>query len=250
MTPKLTSTFFAFLYITRPVLCHQDPTSNASIPRNPPVARTCGPSTAKIACVHRFGSLLPPSFSRDEDPTVGYTGALVPDDPSWQLVVDADIVIFDEARGLEMLGATPYIQPSFIPVLNVIHEAPIYVPHLNKLFVTQDGPPGNLSNLVIDLNFDPPKVEAFITDPPVYQPTGGILHNGKIYWAVQGNNVSLPNGLKQRPGVVRVDPETLKAEWLVNNFYGFFFGGLNDLTVDPRGDIWFTDSGKTFHDFD
>ncbi|KAJ8064645.1 hypothetical protein OCU04_006968 [Sclerotinia nivalis] len=97
---------------------------------------------------------------------------------------------------------------------------------------------------MIDLNDDPPTVTAFETDPPVYQPTGGILHDNMIYWATQGNNVTLPGGLKQRPGVVRVDPKTLKAEWLINNFYGVFFGGLNDLKVDPMGDIWFTDSGK------
>jgi hypothetical protein len=217
---------------------------NASSHSFPPVARKCGPSTANITCVNRFGSLLPPSFFRDPDPTTGYTGTLVPDDPTWQLVVDADFVIFDEARGLELLGATPSIQKKYIDVLNVIHEAPIYVPDLNKLFVTQDGPPGNLTNLMIDLNVDPPTVTAFETDPPVYQATGGILHDNMIYWAMQGNNVSLPGGLKQRPGVVRFDPKTLKAEWLVNNFYGFFFGGLNDLTVDPYGDVWFTDSGK------
>lgn len=208
-----------------------------------PVASACGPSTAKIVCIKRYGSYLPPSFSRDSNPTVGYAGTLVPDDPTWALVTTADFVVFDHQRGLELLGANPRIQHKYIPVLNVIHEAPIYVPALNKLFVTQDGPPGNLSNIVIDLNFDPPIVEAFVTDPPVYQPTGGILHDGMIYWAVQGNNVSLPDGLQQRPGVVRVDPATLKAEWLVNNFYGFWFGGLNDLNVDSFGDVWFTDSG-------
>ncbi len=208
-----------------------------------PVASTCGPSTAKIACTFRYGTLLPPTFSRDADPTVGYTGTLVPDDSSWGLVTSADFVVFDEIRGLELLGSTPKITKKYLDLLNVIHEAPIYVPSLNKLFVTQDGPPGNLSNIAIDLNNEPPTVEAFVTDPPVYQATGGILHNGMIYWAMQGNNVSLPGGLKQRPGIVRVDPRTYRAEWLINNYFGFFFGGLNDLTVDPVGDIWFTDSG-------
>lgn len=207
-----------------------------------PVAKTCGPTTANITCIYRYGTVLPPSFYRDADPTVPYSAAVVPDDPSWKQVANADFVVFDEVRGLEILGAAPKIFHKYIDVLDVIHEAPIYVPELNKLFVTQDGPPGNLSNLVIDLNHDPPVVEAFVTDPPVYQATGGILHKGMIYWAMQGNNVSLPEGLKQRPGVVRVDPRTYKAEWLINNYFGFFFGGLNDLTVDPEGDIWFTDS--------
>lgn len=209
-----------------------------------PVASVCGPSTANIVCIHRYGSYLPPSYSRDADPTVGYAGTVVPDDPSWNLTAKADFVVFDRERGLKLLGNAPKIQHKYVPVLNVIHEAPIYVPHLNKLFVTQDGPPGNLTAIVIDLNEDPPVARSFVTDPPVYQPTGGILHDGMIYWAVQGNNVSLDGGLKQRPGIVRVDPATLKAEWLVNSYYGFFFGGLNDLTVDPIGDVWFTDSGS------
>jgi hypothetical protein len=174
---------------------------------------------------------------------VGYAGTKVPDDKSWDSVASADFVIFDKKRGLEILGDSPKIYPKYLDVLKVVHEAPIYDPKQNKLFVTQDGPPGNMTNLVIDLNVEPPTVNSFITDPPVYQPTGGILHEGMIYWAVQGNNQSLPGGLKQRPGVVRVDPATLKAEWLVNNFYGFAFTGPNDLTVDTIGDIWFTDSG-------
>lgn len=208
-----------------------------------PVAATCGPTTANITCVHRYGTVLPPSFHRDADPTVGYSQTLVPDDPSWSLVANSDFVLFDSVRGLEILGASPKIYHQYLDVLNVIHEAPIYVPGLNKLFVTQDGPPGNLSNLVIDLNVDPPAIDTFITDPPVYQPTGGILHENMIYWAVQGNNVTLPGGVKQRPGVVRVDPFTYKAEWLTNNYFGFFYGGLNDLAVDSVGDVWFTDSG-------
>ena len=215
-----------------------------------PAATACGPRSAKIACVNRFGSLLPPSFYKDADPTVGYTGTIVTEDSSWTLVQEADFVIFDKDRGLEILGSAPKIWPRYLDVLNVIHEAPIYVPDLNKLFCTQDGPPGNLSNIVIDLNQDPPLVESFVTDPPVYQPTGGILHDNMIYWAVQGNNVSLANGLQQRPGVVRVDPKTYKAEWLVNNFFGFYFGGLNDLTVDSIGDVWFTDSGLFIPLFD
>ncbi|KAH9875835.1 hypothetical protein IAQ61_003300 [Plenodomus lingam] len=208
-----------------------------------PIASACGPTTANITCIHRYGSVLPPSFWRDSDPNVGYSGTLVPDDPSWAaLVPTADFVVFDKELGLELLGPSPKILKNFVPLLNVIHEAPMFVPELNTLFTTQDGPPGNLSNIAIDLSTDPPTVNAFVTDPPVYQPTGGVLHEGYIYWAVQGNNVSLPGGLKQRPGIVRVDPKTYKAEWLLNNYHGFAFGGLNDLAVDSVGDIWFTDS--------
>ena len=227
-------------------LVSSNTTTSVSIPGSnltQPVASVCGPSTANVVCIHRYGSLLPPTFARNASPIYGYPNTSVPDDPSWGLVSTADFVIFNQESGLDILGPAPKIYPKYFEVLPVIHEAPIYVPGLNKLFTTQDGPPGNLTNLVIDLNEAKPVPKAFVTDPPVYQPTGGILHDGMIYWAVQGNNASLPGGLVQRPGIVRVDPATYKAEWLCNSFYGFYFGGLNDLTVGPDGDVWFTDSG-------
>ncbi|GAW19424.1 hypothetical protein ANO14919_089110 [Xylariales sp. No.14919] len=213
-----------------------------------PVAYICGPKTANVTCVNRYGSLLPPSFSRDPDPSVAYTGAKVPGDPSWALVQQADFVLFDKKRGLEVLGPAPKIQRGIIPVLNVIHEAPVFVPELNKLFVTQDGPPGNLSILSLDLNHNPPTVALVETDPPLYQPTGGLYNSkdGMIYYAVQGNNASLPGGLQQHAGIARVDPKTLKAEWLLNNYHGFNLAGPNDLTIDDVGDIWFTDTDYAY----
>ncbi|KAI5924923.1 hypothetical protein F4810DRAFT_661972 [Camillea tinctor] len=227
-------------------------TSNSSIPGNSssssPMARVCGPNTANVTCLNRYGSLLPPSYSRDPDPSIGYTGAEVPDDSSWSLVQNADFVLFDEKRGLEILGSAPKISRGIIPVLNVIHEAPVFVPGINKLFVTQDGPPGNMSMLQLDLNTDPPAVSLIETDPPIYQPTGGLYNpkDGMVYLAVHGNNGSLPNGQKQHAGIARFDPKTLKAEWLVNNYYGFNFAGPNDLTIDPVGDIWFTDTDYAY----
>ncbi|KAI2464694.1 hypothetical protein F4781DRAFT_412128 [Annulohypoxylon bovei var. microspora] len=208
------------------------------------IAEVCGPKTANITCINRFGSLLPTSFSRNPDPFTAYTGATIPDDPSWSLVQQADFVLFDKKRGLKLLGSSPRIWRTIIPLLNVIHEAPVFIPGLNKLFVAQAGPPGNMSSLSIDLNTDPPSLSLFTTDPPVYQPNGGFYNpkDGMVYWAVHGNNASLPNGQRQHPGIVRLDPQTLKAEWLLNSYYGFDFAGPNDLTMDPIGDIWFTDT--------
>ncbi|KHN94905.1 Six-bladed beta-propeller, TolB-like protein [Metarhizium album ARSEF 1941] len=212
------------------------------------VAFKCGPKTANVTCVNRYGSLLPPSFSRDPDPAVPYTGTTVPEDSSWLLVQGADFVLYDHKRGLELLGSAPKIYRGLVPTLNVIHEAPVFVPGLNKLFVQQDGPPGGMSIMQLDLNHDPPVKSWVQTDPPIYQPTGGLYNpkDGMIYYAVHGNNASLPNGLKQHAGLARVDPRTLKAEWLVNNYYGFNFAGPNDLVIDPVGDIWFTDTDYAY----
>ncbi|KAI9890313.1 MAG: hypothetical protein M1814_004223 [Vezdaea aestivalis] len=212
---------------------------------NTPVATACGPNTANVVCVNKFGSLLPPSYSRNPNPGVGYTGTLVPDDPSWDLVTKADFVVFDKKRGLDLLGRAPKIEKIF-DVLHVIHEAPVYSPKTNKLYVAQDGPPGNLSGLVIDLAVEPPKLSTFQTDPITYTPNGAVYKDGYIYWAVMGNNDSLPNGLVQRPGIARMDPSTLKVEWLLNTYYGFNFAGPNDLVVDKNGDIWFTDTDYSY----
>lgn len=219
----------------------QPPTHNSSVP----LAYTCGPTTANITCVNRYASFLPPTFSRDPDPSVGYTGTKVPDDPSWKLVQNADFVLFDKKRGLEVLGRAPKITRGIISWLNVIHEAPVFVPELNVLFVTQDGPPGNMSILKLDLSQDPPVVSLIETDPPIYQPTGGLFNpkDGMVYLAVHGKNSSLP----QHAGLARFDPKTLKAEWLLNNYNGFNFAGPNDLTLDPlTGDIWFTDTDYAY----
>ncbi|KAF3761912.1 hypothetical protein M406DRAFT_15980, partial [Cryphonectria parasitica EP155] len=212
------------------------------------VAEVCGPTTANVTCVNRYGSYLPPTFSRDPDPAVAYTGALVPDDPTWALVQEADFVIYDKQRGLELLGSEPKIYRGILDVLNVIHEAPVYVAEVNKLFVTQDGPPGFQGILSLDLNYDPPNVSFVELDPPIYQPTGGVYNpaDGMVYLAVQGFNESLPNGLKQHAGIARFDPKTLKSEWLLNNYYGFNFAGPNDITIDPVGDIWFTDTDYAY----
>lgn len=212
------------------------------------VAYACGPKTANVTCVNRYGSYLPPSFLRDPDPALGYIAAQVPDDPTWTLVQEADFVLFDHQRGLELLGRSPKIRRGILPVLNVIHEAPVYAPAVNKLFVAQDGPPGFQNIMSLDLDYDPPNVSWIQTDPPIYQPTGGVYNptDGKIYLAVHGFNESLPAGLKQHAGLARFDPKTLKAEWLINNYYGFNFAGPNDLTIDPVGDIWFTDTDYAY----
>lgn len=206
-----------------------------------PVARTCGPDTADIVCIERYGSLLPSSFQRNPSPFTTYSDNMTdPSDPSWALVARADFVIFDKQRGLDILGDTPSVRLVF-NVSEVIHEGPTYVPAQNKLYFSQVGPPGALHQYVVDLNHEPPTLSQFLTAPPMYAPLGSWYHNGMVYWAVSGNNASLPDGQIQRPGIARMDPVTKKVEMLIDNYYGFYFVGPNDLTIDEIGDIWFTD---------
>lgn len=112
--------------------------------------------------------------------------------------------------------------------------------HNCQTFRHLGGTSRDLTAIVLNLNEDAPTAKSFVTDLPIYQPRGGILHNSMIYDAVQGNIESLADGLKQHPRVVRVDPATLKAERPMNSYYGFLYGGLERVShdlhaIDPIG---------------
>jgi len=150
------------------------------------VAQTCGPSSANVVCLEKYASVLPYHFFRnrtvDEPLTFGSTS--VPNDTSFGLVDEADFLVFDQARAFELLGESPTYEFIF-EVSPAVHEAPVYVPSLNKLFMSQLAPPaGYLPQLVVDLNQDPPTLSEYLSDPPVYAPNGGTFHNGLIYWGM------------------------------------------------------------------
>jgi len=161
----------------------------------------------------------------------------VPNDTSFSLVSGANFLIFDQARGLEILGASPTYDFIF-NVSDAVHEAPVYVPSLNKLFLSQLSPPaGFLPQLVVDLNQDPPTLSEFLSDPPVYAPNGGTFHDGLIYWGASGGNDSI-GGTEQRSGIRTLDPLTNKTVTLLNNYFGFYFNTVDDLFVDATGAVW------------
>ncbi|KAK5701588.1 hypothetical protein LTR97_004403 [Elasticomyces elasticus] len=209
----------------------------------PPLAQTCGPSSANVVCVNRYASVMPYHFFREpsEGSTdVSFGRTSVPNDTSFGLVAGADFLVFDQQRGLEILGNSPSLSLVF-NVSQAVHEAPVYVPSFNKLFVSQLAPPaGYLPQLVVDLNQDPPTLSEFLSDPPVYAPNGGTFHNGLIYWGASGGNNSI-GGTEQRSGIRTLDPHTNKTVTLLNNYFGFYFNTVDDLFVDSTGAVWFTD---------
>ena len=172
---------------------------------------------------------------------ISFAHTSVPNDTSFGLVGKADFLVFDKQRGLETLGSSPTYDKVFT-VSDAVHEAPVYVPSLNKLFLSNLAPPAGVlkPQLVIDLNNDPPTLSKFVSDPPVYAPNGGTFHNGLIYWGASGGNTSI-GGIEQRAGIQTLDPHTNKTTVLLNNYYGFYFNTVDDLFVDPTGAIWFTD---------
>ncbi|KJY02462.1 lactonohydrolase like protein [Zymoseptoria brevis] len=199
-----------------------------------PLVRECGPSSARIVCVERYASVMPYHFSREpiiNDTEVQFGNTSVPNDPSFGLVSSANFVVFDEERALDILGDSPTYEV-VLNVSNTPHEAPVYVPSLNRIFLNDLA--ATLSQLVIDLNSEPPTISDFTSDPPVLIPNGGTFHNGLVYGATAAGNSTAPGG-EQRPGIVTLDPQTNKSTVLLNNFFGNYFNSLDDLTVDSNG---------------
>lgn len=188
--------------------------------------------------------MLPYHFNLTTSSTTSITdfrNTSVPSDPSFELVADADFVVFDKARGLQYLGANPSYEYIF-EVSNAVHEAPVYVPKQNLLYLSQLAPPtGFLPQLVVNLNDDPPTLSEYLPDPPVYAPNGGTYRNGLIVFGASGGNMSIGGG-EQRVSIRTVDPATNKSTVLLNNYFGAYFNTIDDLAVHPvTGDIFFTD---------
>jgi hypothetical protein len=226
------------LAIAGQALAQSQPTGVTS-----PIASQCGPSTANIVCIDRYASVLPYHFFRASSynsTDISFSQTYVGNDSSFTLVGKADILVFDQQRAFSVLSSAPTVQKLF-NVSEAVHEAPVYVPSLNKLFLSQLAPPpGFLPQLVVDLNTEPPTLSEFISDPPVYAPNGGTYHNGLIYWGASGGNDSI-GGTEQRSGLRTLDPLTNKSTTLLDNYFGLYFNTVDDLFVDSTGAVWFTD---------
>ena len=214
-----------------------------------PLAKTCGPSSANVVCMDRYAAVMPYHFFRAPShgsTDISFSQTSVPNDTSFSLVGKADFLVLDQERAFEMLGSNPTYDKVFT-VSDAVHEAPVYVPSKNQLFLSNLAPPAGVlkPQRIIDLNSDPPTLSEFFSDPPVYAPNGGTFSNGLVVWGASGGNTSI-GGIEQRPGIQTLDPHTNKTKVLLNNYYGFYFNTVDDLVVDKTGAIWFTDPQYTW----
>ncbi|KAJ4366786.1 hypothetical protein N0V83_007311 [Neocucurbitaria cava] len=197
-------------------------------------------------------SVLPYHFNR----TVSVLGKefdfrnlTVPSDPSFALLRNASLIVFDRTRGFEALGSNPNLEFMF-SLVDTVHEAPVYVPEQNLLYFSElppfplVGPPSAwLRNFVLDLNHEPPVLANFTPNPPVFAPNGGSYRHGQLLWSSSGGfNASVLNGTESRISLNTIDPVTHESKVILNNFFGFYFNNIDDIAVHPiTGDIFFTD---------
>ncbi|KAL9058363.1 MAG: hypothetical protein Q9162_001818 [Coniocarpon cinnabarinum] len=166
-------------------------------------------------------------------------------DPSFDLVRNADFVVFNEEIGSQVLGGSPSYEFVFNTRNDSIHEAPVYVPELDAIIFSLPHQ-GIYEQQIIHLNDSSPRIANYTTKPPVYAVNGGKYYDGSVYWAAEAGT-TFPNpdqtgDVTQAPGIYRLDPVSGKVTTLLNNYFGTQFNSPNDLFVDQAGDIWFTDS--------
>ncbi|KAF1973912.1 lactonohydrolase [Bimuria novae-zelandiae CBS 107.79] len=234
------TTMLLFLYATGVV---------AQAGFSPPTIETClgFENITSVACVNRYASVLPYPFARNNpDPEEdNFINTEVPSDSSFQLLQNASFIVFDQSRGLEIIGSAPKVERMFDTRNDSIHEAPVYVPDLNVLIFSLPHQ-GIYEQQLINLNTTPPTLENYTTHPPVYAVNGGKWYKNRIYWAAEAS-FTFPDPttgapVQQSPGIYMLDPYTNTTTTLVNNYFGTKLNSPNDLFIDAHGDIFFTDS--------
>lgn len=119
------------------------------------------------------------------------------------------------------------------------HEASVYVPTTDELFVSSNmftDPVTNETTIKISkVNVTAHPVTSEIINSTIPLPNGGVNHNGGILWTGQGT-MNTTGGLWQMSAEAPYE-----TEFLVGGFYGRQFNSLNDVAVSSDGSFWFTD---------
>lgn len=123
------------------------------------------------------------------------------------------------------------------------HEAGVYIPHLDALFVTsnQFTPKDQKEKTIVisklSRGADGSWTREEITAPAVPYGNGGINYKDGILFCAQGSHT-------ETGGLVWMSPEapyTYDTEVILDNYRGLPFNSVNDVVVHSDGSIWFTD---------
>ena len=200
-----------------------------------------------VICIREYGSRIQGDFERKVRNVLGdsdtYGSTVMPHEPSFDHVSNASFLVFDQQIAPTILGTSPSVDFMF-KIEDVSHEGPLYVPETNELYFSRLQR-HYLPQLVVDLNADPPALSERLADPPIYAGAGARYHKGLIYYVTISGHENL-QGHHFRPGLYTLNITSGKSEALLNNYYGYYFNGADDLDIDSNGIVWFTDNSKRF----
>ncbi|KAI0011638.1 lactonohydrolase [Xylariaceae sp. FL0662B] len=188
-----------------------------------------------VACIDRYGSVLPGIFNRGVLDVYSDTSVK---DSSFANLKNTKFLVFEQDRGLQILGSNPFVED----VLNLdgpAPEGPVYVPDTNELWIG-GLETGDTTQVVVDLSKDPPTSKKRTLDPPIYAANGMRYRDGRVWVSAAGGNDTLKGG-PYHPGIYSFDPKTGKSRVEANDYYGWYINSADDLDIDPSGRIWFTD---------
>jgi sugar lactone lactonase YvrE len=72
-------------------------------------------------------------------------------------------------------------------------------------------------------------------NPPIYSANGAWVVKDKVLYGTSGINLTSP------PGLYLLDLKSNISKPLLNNYRGLRFSDVDDLVVDKKGNILFTD---------
>ncbi|KAM0490109.1 hypothetical protein ACHAP8_011883 [Fusarium lateritium] len=171
----------------------------------------------------------------------------------------ADFIAFDPEI-YEVLDIRDYTQPKEIKSIfdfppgpewanRLVHDGSVYAPECNCIFVAELHPPKEGYSMQVlpwvwrtSLNGSEPVTEKVYPDPALTIANGAYYHNGSIYWTQEGNYTT-PGG------IVKMNPQTLKTEVVLNNFMGHRFNSPNDVVITKSGIAYFTDGYYGYDNF-
>jgi sugar lactone lactonase YvrE len=156
---------------------------------------------------------------------------LVSDNVSNSQLALADFVAFDQ-RFFDVIGPDAKIEKILSNDIEQSQEASCFIPTTKQLFYAEWSPSHAWQYL---LDTQTLELKNITTDPPTMNAHGCVYHDGYVYVATDG-------GERTHASIVKIDPVTLKAETIINNFFQQPFNGFNDIDMDPNGNLWVTDS--------
>lgn len=139
-----------------------------------------------------------------------------------------------------IIGSSPSLDCVLEDDLPFAHEAGVYLPDSDSLFVTSNRckPTQNDGDLIMIHKLRREDAgtwtkERIETD--IVMANGGVNYQNGILFCDQGDHSS-------KGGLVSMEPDTpYKAQMLVNSYHGRRFNSVNDVVIKSDGSIWFTD---------